>query len=85
MYDQSGTEIAYNEVMWKHTNQVPAPIYINSGCTDQYITDGWGMGIFPITVSAPYNPSMGDITVEITTSLDQAPNDEAIGFGNVQF
>jgi len=36
-----------------------------------------------VVVEADYDPSMGDITIEITNTLDEDTSNESIGLGDV--
>jgi hypothetical protein len=48
------------------------------------LVQGWDIGYYDVTLHADYDPSMGsDWKVELTSTLDQAPNDESIGIGSV--
>jgi hypothetical protein len=46
---------------------------------------GWQDGFFDITLTAPYDISMGDVTVRLTNTLDQGATDESIGYGDMNF
>jgi hypothetical protein len=41
------------------------------------------MGVYPVELTAMYDPAMGDIIVEITNTLDEDMNNESIGLGDV--
>jgi hypothetical protein len=47
-------------------------------------TGGWDDGYFTILIDAAYNYDQGDLTIEITNSLDQGTNDESIGYGDMK-
>jgi hypothetical protein len=42
---------------------------------------GWQDGYFEVSLSSDYNHDMGDVTVRVTTTLDQGATDESIGYG----
>jgi hypothetical protein len=46
---------------------------------------GWQDGVYDIRLESVYDPSMGDITVTLTNTLDQGPGDESIGWGEFSF
>jgi hypothetical protein len=46
---------------------------------------GWQDGYFDVMLTSDYNQDMGDVTVRVTTTLDQGAGDESIGYGNMQF
>jgi hypothetical protein len=45
---------------------------------------GWDDGYFNVALTAPYDSTMGDVTIRLTNTLDQNPDDEAIGWGNLK-
>ena len=42
------------------------------------------MGFYVFEVESDWNPTMGDVTAEVTTSLDQDANDESFGIGEME-
>jgi hypothetical protein len=46
---------------------------------------GWQDGYFQVSLSADYTRDMGDVTVKVTTTIDQGPGDESIGYGQMNF
>jgi hypothetical protein len=85
MKDQNGNVIASHDQQARHGHH-NAPTRFTSECGSAQIpvTD-WGMGIYPIEMRANYQDSMGDVTIEITNSLNEDVNNESIGIGNVEF
>jgi hypothetical protein len=45
---------------------------------------GWQDGYFNIRLSSDYSPSMGDVQVRVTSTLDQGATDESIGIGDME-
>jgi hypothetical protein len=43
----------------------------------------WEDGFFNINLVAPYDANMGDVTVRVTSTLDQGANDESLGIGDM--
>jgi hypothetical protein len=44
----------------------------------------WQDGYFNVRLESSYRPTMGDVTIKVTNTLDQGASDESIGYGDMK-
>jgi hypothetical protein len=80
MKDVSGNVIASKEFQAWHSQQATGQQ--RTQCEGS--VGGWQDGYFDFEMEADYDPSMGDVTAKVTTTLDQGAGDESFGIGNMR-
>jgi len=53
-------------------------------CSGQFLHESWGLGFYVFEVESDWNPTMGDVTAEVTTSLDEDASNESFGIGEME-